>query len=275
MLTVLKLEMHVAYTCNLDCAGCNHYSNYGLKGLVALDQAAQSLHAWSERIQPVHFSLLGGEPLLHPQLGEFLRLGRERFPRTRLRLVTNGLLLPRWPTLWPVLAATRTTLTISIHSREADYARRMATPLALAREASARFGFKLDLRDCVDNWYWSYRGQGMSMVPFTDGDPAASWGACASRYCVTLEDGRLWKCPPLAHLPRVADRLSLADKPAWQPYLRYRPLPLDASDAGLRAFFARGPEPSCGMCPANPAYVRKQVVRQRVPKPERAVAGSH
>ena len=273
MLTVLKLEMHVAYACNLSCAGCNHYSNYGLKGLVALDKAAASLHAWSLRIQPIHFSLLGGEPLLHPELSAFLLLARERFPRSRLRLVTNGVLLPRRQALWPVLAETRTTLTISIHSREADYARQMALPLALAREASERFGFRLDVRDCVENWYWPYRGEGKSMAPFTDGKPADSWHACASRYCVTLEDDRLWKCPPLAHLPRVASRLSLANNPAWAPYLGYRPLALGASDAELLAFFARGPEPSCGMCPADPAYVRKQVVRQRVARPEQALAG--
>lgn len=262
MLSVLKLETHVAYACNLSCEGCNHYSNYGLKGLADFDRVAASLRAWSERIQPVHFSLLGGEPLLHPQLADFLRLGRERFPRTRLRLVTNGLLLPRWKALWPVLAQTRATLTISVHSAEAEYARRMAAPLALAREASTRFGFRLDIRDCVDSWSWTYRGAGASMKPFADGKPSASWQSCASRNCVTLENDMLWKCPPIAHLPRVASRFSLENDAAWAPYLAYRPLARDATDDALRAFFARGAEALCGMCPARPAYGRKKVIRQ-------------
>jgi len=37
--------------------------------------------------------LMGGEPLLHPQINDFLYIARKYFPKTELQLVTNGILL--------------------------------------------------------------------------------------------------------------------------------------------------------------------------------------
>lgn len=262
MLTVLKLEMHLAYTCNLSCEGCNHYSNYGLKGLKSLQEGADSLRSWSVRVQPIHFSFLGGEPLLNPALIEFLYLGRELLTDTRLRLVTNGLLLPRWKMLGPALRETRTVLTVSMHSRDQKYVRTMTSRLADAAAASCTYGFSLDIRNCIDNWYRPHLGYGASMTPFTDGNPVASWNACSSRNCVTIERNMLWKCPPLAHLPRVAEHFSLQQDPAWAKYLCYKPLALNSTDEELRAFFSRGPESFCGMCPAKPRYFKKNIFRK-------------
>jgi hypothetical protein len=75
----------------------------------------------------------------------------------------------------------------------------------------------------------------------------------------------LWKCPPLAHLPRVAARHGLAQRPSWQPYLRYRPLPATATADEIRAFFGRGPESFCGMCPARHRYFEKSLVGAPAP----------
>lgn len=36
---------------------------------------------------------MGGEPLLHPQVGEFLKIARKLFPFSQIQLVTNGILL--------------------------------------------------------------------------------------------------------------------------------------------------------------------------------------
>jgi hypothetical protein len=263
MLTVLKLEMPIVHACNLQCEGCTHYSNYGLDGVLALADGESALRTWGARVQPLHFSILGGEPLLHPQLVEYLVLARAVFPDARLRLVTNGLALVRARSvLWEQLAQTRTTLTISVHSRDAAYVARLEPAVALAREASTRAGFELELRDSIAGWYRPYLGEGFTMKPYADGQPTLSWHACTSRHCVTLMGGALWKCPPLAHLPRVAARFDLADDPAWRPYLEVRPLLPEATDDELLAFFAAGPEPCCGMCPAHPTFFEKQVLRR-------------
>ena len=220
------------------------------------------MRSWSSRVQPIHFSFLGGEPLLNPDLIEFLHQGRALLPDARLRLVTNGLLLPRWKMLGPALHETRTLLTVSLHSRDPKYSRAMTSRLSHAVAASRAHGFALDIRNCLDNWYRPHLGYGASMTPFTDGNPVASWNACSSRNCVTIERNKLWKCPPLAHLPRVAERFSLDKNPAWAKYLSYKPLTIDATDEELKAFFSRGPEAFCGMCPSKPVFFEKNVFKE-------------
>ncbi|NLA23982.1 MAG: hypothetical protein GX879_03355 [Bacteroidales bacterium] len=42
------------------------------------------------------FRIMGGEPLLHPNVIDFVKIYREVFPNGRLALVTNGLLLPKF-----------------------------------------------------------------------------------------------------------------------------------------------------------------------------------
>jgi organic radical activating enzyme len=259
VITVPKVEMHVAHACTLQCTGCTHYADHRLRGVVSLAVGSDWLRSWGVRIQPVHFSFLGGEPLLNPAVPNFLRLARSLWPLTRLRLVTNGLLLHRTPMLWAVLAETDTLLTVSVHSRANSYRTQLAPNLELARARAREFRFRYEERDSIAGWYKLYRGHGAAMEPFTDGDPNASWAACLTKHCVTLQDNALWKCPPLAHLPLVAARLGLAERSSWQPYLRYRPLRITATADEIRAFFALGAESFCGMCPVQHSHFIKSV----------------
>src|SRR5262245_30805745 len=100
-----NLELHVAHSCNLTCESCSHYSNQGHKGLLALEDADAWMARWNRRLEPKIFSLLGGEPTIHPQLADFITLSRRHWPRTHLRIVTNGFFLHRQPRLPEVLRA--------------------------------------------------------------------------------------------------------------------------------------------------------------------------
>jgi Radical SAM superfamily len=265
VITVPKVEMHLAHACTLRCTGCTHYADHGLSGVVPFDVGAAWLRGWGARIRPLNFSFLGGEPLLNPAVPDFLRLARSLWPDSLLRLVTNGLLLDRAPRLWDALGDTAATLTVSVHSRADGYRARLLPNLELARARAAELGFRYEERDSVAGWYKLYQGAGAAMEPFTDADPRASWTACVTKHCVTLRDNALWKCPPLAHLPLVAARHGLGERPSWQPYLRYRPLPLTATADEIRAFFARGHESFCGMCPAQHSYFEKSVTGAPAP----------
>ena len=91
------LEYHVSWNCNLKCRGCAHYSNLFDKPLFGdLDQFRKHLFRLRELFDHIErFRLLGGEPFLNPQIGEFVKAAREAFPDTDLRVVSNGLLVPR------------------------------------------------------------------------------------------------------------------------------------------------------------------------------------
>lgn len=91
------MEYHVSWHCNLKCRGCAHYSNLFDKPLFGnLDQFRKHLLRLRELFDHIErFRLLGGEPFLNPQIGEFVKAVREAFPNTDLRVVSNGLLIPR------------------------------------------------------------------------------------------------------------------------------------------------------------------------------------
>lgn len=260
VIRVPKLEMHLAYACNLRCESCSHYSNYAVGGILAFDVGRTWLTRWGRRLEPVHFSFLGGEPLLNPAVPQFLTLARELWPHSTIRLVTNGLLLRRCAdNFWRALADTACVLTVSIHSRDLEYLDQLRASLEHAQSQARRLGFRCETRNSVQGWYRTHRGHGREMLPYDDGDPVASWTVCESKHCVTIENNALWKCPPLAHLPRVARKFGLDAKPEWQVPLAYQPLTLDASDDDIRTFVGLRAERVCGMCPARLSYFEKSI----------------
>lgn len=256
MMVIPKLQVHVAHACNLACDNCSHYSNFGHKGIVAYDELHRWLSLWSPRLQPWTFCLLGGEPTVHPQLLDVIRLARDHFPRSRLQLTTNGLLLHRFPELPRLMRQVGNMhLDVSIHHGSAEWERVMAPVMALVQEWVDTYGIQVRLRESHKQWRLQYQGHGAAMRPFEDGDPAASFAICPSKECPQLFEGSIWKCPPLAYLPMQHEKVSLSE--AWAPYLAYEPLRSDCTDDEMAAFFQRGAEAVCGMCPATPRIIDK------------------
>jgi hypothetical protein len=249
---VPQLEMDIAHVCNLHCFGCAHYSNYALKGVVGFETGSAWLVAWAARLTPRTVSILGGEPALNPDLCRYIRLVGALWPEARREVISNGLALDRHPDLFPTLKATGTSLEISLHSQhDRRYMERALPVLAALKEQAAASGVRVAVRETMNRFHVSYRGAGPGMRPFADGNPRRSWQICVNKGCVTLHQGRLWKCPPLAFLGLVADRYDLHRVPDWQPYLAYRGLELSAKDEEIAAFYAAAAEPVCGMCPTR------------------------
>lgn len=83
--------------CNLNCQGCDHFSNIAEKRFVSLtdiEKDTQRMAALLDGRLP-RMGIMGGEPLLHPDLLDILSISRDCFPNTLIQLVTNGLLLLR------------------------------------------------------------------------------------------------------------------------------------------------------------------------------------
>ncbi|MCA9267430.1 MAG: radical SAM protein [Planctomycetales bacterium] len=251
MRRVKNLELHVVHGCNLACESCSHYSNQGHKGMVALEEADRWMRLWNGRLAPERFSLLGGEPTLHPELPAFVSLARRRWPNSALRLVTNGFFLHRHPELPQVLRDDpNACLYVSIHHDAPQYQERLEPILALVEDWKSRHGVRVELYPSHRNWTRRYHGFGSAMQPFTDGDPRRSWENCPAKTCPQLLEGCIWKCGPLAYLPMQAAKYDLSG--AWRPYLGYQPLAPDCTDEALHAFFDREEESHCGICAAEP-----------------------
>jgi len=251
MLNVEHLEIHVAHACNLACESCSHYSDQGHKGVVSLEDAERWMAAWSGRIQLGTFSLVGGEPTIHPRLTDFVRLARRHWPDAFLRIVTNGFYLHKHPELPGLLAAdSKARLYFSIHHSSPEYLDKVRANYEMLRRWMRELGVRAFFYHSYKHWRRTYRGSGAAMEPYTDGQPRKSWQHCNAKGCPQLFESKIWKCSPLAYVGMQHAKHGLSDN--WTPYLAYTPLTPESTDDELRAFFAKEEESYCSMCPAEP-----------------------
>lgn len=248
--TIQNLEIHVAHGCNLTCESCSHYSNQGHKGLLSPDEADRWMGAWAGRLRPRVFTLLGGEPTIHPDLTAFVPLARRHWPGALLRLVTNGFFLHRHPELPAALKSADGVLRLSIHHDSPEYREKLWPVCELLTGWVRAHGVRVEVLESFRDWTRRYHGFGAAMEPFAEGRPWQSWENCPARFRRQLFEGEVWKCAPLAYLGLQDARHGLSDK--WRPYLAYRPLDPGCTDEELNAFFDREDEPFCGMCAAEP-----------------------
>lgn len=250
MRDIRNLEIHVVHSCNLACESCSHYSNQHHKGMVGLEEADRWMAGWSKRINPAVFSLLGGEPTIHPHLPEFIPLVRKHWPKTQIRLVTNGFFLHRHPELPKVINADPDTwLYVSIHHESVEYREKILPIMQFVDDWNMQHGVRVSYYHSYRYWTQRYKGFGSQMEPFDDQQPRKSWEICGARYCPQLFEGSIYKCGQLAYLKMQDEKYHLSEK--WSHYLQYEPLRTGCSDAELNEFFDREEESYCGMCPSR------------------------
>lgn len=90
------LVVNILDHCNLRCKGCDHFACIADPYFVPIDTIRRDVERMSEVLHGdnvIKIAVMGGEPLLHPDLLEILEIIRINFPYAIIRLTTNGLLL--------------------------------------------------------------------------------------------------------------------------------------------------------------------------------------
>ena len=90
-----SLEINVTHHCNLSCRACSHLSPVFRRAVVDPDTLFRALSDLAQGSRASACKLLGGEPLLHPNLPEVIRAVRASRIADRIQVCTNGVLLPR------------------------------------------------------------------------------------------------------------------------------------------------------------------------------------
>jgi organic radical activating enzyme len=114
------IEMNLTDHCNLNCEWCSHYSPMAPKKFADFGQFQRDFTRLSELCTFIgEIRLLGGEPLLNPNINKFLKFARESFPDpiyTRIRVVTNGLLLSKMPqSFWDTMKSSSIALDVTVY----------------------------------------------------------------------------------------------------------------------------------------------------------------
>jgi ABC-2 type transport system ATP-binding protein len=82
--SALRFEIHLTDKCNLNCAGCLHFSSLCDEAdFLDISEYEKDLQRISQLTEGkiADIRILGGEPLLHPEVNVFLELTRKYFRR--------------------------------------------------------------------------------------------------------------------------------------------------------------------------------------------------
>ena len=243
-----RLDIHVTNSCQLQCFGCNHYSNYGIHEHFSNSTLTKWAEPWHERVKFGKIQLVGGEPFLNKELKDICYSYRKLFPDTELLLFTNGLLLSKninW--LYDCLYENNIKLIISLHNKkDQKYLDKFKEQLY---DFNNLYNFKLlektwfrslykvkdievevrtvnetNPKDNKPHWTVTYKGTGPTMQPYNDNNIKESFKQCIVKNSLQLYKYNLWKCPPIAYLDDVLKKFNLKDDNKWKPYLEYEGL---------------------------------------------------
>ena len=93
------VEIPIVYHCNLNCAGCDHFASIAPSYIMPVEVFKKDVEHLSKIMNKnlKEMWILGGEPLLHNNLPEIFKIARRCFPKTKIEMLTNGLLLDKQP----------------------------------------------------------------------------------------------------------------------------------------------------------------------------------
>ena len=237
-LRAVKLEYNAVEHCNYGCRECSHFSPHLAVRHSDLSAFERDVAALAPVYHVERFRFVGGEPLLHKQLVDFVAAVRDSGIADTIEVVTNGSMLHR---VDDRLFRSIDFLSISWYADPRFDERK----LALAREKCHAHGTTLKVK----------RANEFRMMQLTEpiGDPQLvddvyrSCQIAHSWYCQTFLDGFFYLCSrPLF----TASYLQTRGRPA--PDLRRLDgVPLHEPDlrGRLEAYLARGePLESCRHC---------------------------
>lgn len=88
------LDLMLAKHCNLRCVRCNAFSNIAEEAFYLPERLEKDLKRLSIMVPNIKvIKLIGGEPLLNPDLTECIKISKKYYPYARVSIVTNGLLI--------------------------------------------------------------------------------------------------------------------------------------------------------------------------------------
>jgi hypothetical protein len=89
-----SVDTHLTDHCNLNCKGCGHFSSIADPWFTDISEYEKDMKRFGELFSNIKtIRLLGGEPLLHPEVEKYFSLTRTYFPVSSIELWTNGVLL--------------------------------------------------------------------------------------------------------------------------------------------------------------------------------------
>ena len=183
---LIRFEVQLTDHCNLNCIGCSHFSPIAPETYIKVEQFRNDI----ERLAKLFdgkceiIDLMGGEPLLHPDLNIICQIARENFREGKIRIVTNGIVILKMDdTFWNNLCLNNIEVEITQYPINLDY--------NLIAEKAKKMNVRLKIRGLGNERKQAKR-------PFDlkgKKDKVKSFYQCEyANICINLRNGKLFTC---------------------------------------------------------------------------------
>jgi hypothetical protein len=250
-------EVDIVRGCNLECEYCTHFSPYR-KGIIPAKHILHWFQTWRKKIHPEVIHILGGEPLLHPDLAMIIRESRRIWDGSSLGIVTNGLHLPKVSQdVLNALKESHAWVQISDHSGTDVPFDKVACGIPRLEKAEISY----TLRPANKDWYaqYQYNAEGIP-IPFQN-PPQCAWEICISKNCPLLMNNRLYKCSVLASILEGVQEGALSAG-IWKAALSYKPLSPDAEARTILKHLTGQEVKECCICPGQKAFIEPRQIER-------------
>ncbi len=206
------LEVNIADHCNLNCQCCDHFSPIADKYLLDLDEFERDMERLAQLMNNEMgiFKIQGGEPTLHPQLIDFMRITREKFPKSTIFFFTNGILLLQLEkgengNLWQAMKDYDVTLMVTTYPVKLDFEKldKKAQEYGLKYERFVEVG-KVDPHDVGHKKYYGCDIDKLSVHHPFDLKGKVEKYQYVSCYqfneSITLRHGKIYTCPFIPYI---------------------------------------------------------------------------
>lgn len=177
------LETHVCDHCNLSCKGCRHFCPLVDKEIFTdIKQFEKDMFELASKIHIKRIRLLGGEPLLHPNIAEFFRIARKAFPKSEIGIVSNLLLIKSMDdSFWRSLKKYKIKLDCSLYPPIEKNFKEIKAFLKTK-------GISINAAKIARQFFkWTN--------PKGDSNPERAFHFCISKGCTNLWNSKLYSCP--------------------------------------------------------------------------------
>ena len=189
----MNFEVNLVDHCNLNCQSCNHFSPIAKECYLDVSEYEKDVerleHITGGKIGTI--MLLGGEPLLHPDITEIIKITREVFVEAEVCVVTNGILLNKMSEeFWKSCSKYDVGILITKYPINLNY----SIIEDIAKYHGVKLTYTLDSLVCKTTY----------KLPLDIGgneNPYQSYAKCYhANKCVVLKKGRLYTCPIAAYV---------------------------------------------------------------------------
>lgn len=259
--TLPFVETMITQVCNLSCTGCTNYSDLQHEGYVTWKQGKLEIERWLERVDILDFGILGGEPLINPEVSEWIYGLRELMPDAQIRFTTNGILLKKsWHVVEQLAEIGNCVFKITLHKenfgvRESvqkivdSYGWRPVKEHGINRYVTDN-NFRFHFKEPAIFWK-TFKGPYHDMKPHHS-VPSEAFRICSQQTCPLLYKGRIYKCSTAGLLADTLARFGNPNIEEWKGYIDQGISP-DCSDEELTRFLDNFGKPNkiCGQCPTE------------------------